>query len=244
MVTVSFLDAMYTAGQPNNRLGSPASPVQVHLLNVAPGAHRIYRRKQCLVEKGQVCTGLYLLRSGSAKGFHTSAQSHCVITDFFYPGDIIGLDALDKYCFVHSVQFLESSSVCYISLDTMTTLLAESADFRTSLLHHMSRAINHAGQLHTATSHFSSQQRLASFLLYVSSRYAAQGCSANEFSLTMTRADIANYLGMAVETLSRLVSKFQHNQLIQLQKRFCVILNRQHLEQIAYNYARAENKLG
>lgn len=237
MVTVSFLDAVDSARDDKNRLGPTSTLGQMHLLNHVQGSHRIYRRNQCLVERGGICDGIYLLRSGSAKGFQITSQAHCVLTDFFYPGDVIGLDALDKCRFVHTVQFLESSSVSYISIRTIDKLLAESTEFRASIVHLMSRAINHAGQLHTATSHFSSQRRLASFLLYISNRFAILGFSAIEFNLTMTRADIANYLGMAVETLSRLLTRLQKQKIIQIENRFCVITDRDQLDQIACGLA-------
>jgi CRP/FNR family transcriptional regulator, anaerobic regulatory protein len=195
------------------------------LLNYINGSHRIYRAKHCLIESGTQCSGLYILRSGSAKSFKITSYGEDIVTDFLYPGDVIGLDALDGLRFMQSVQFLETSSVGYISIASINTLIVESAEFRQYLLQLMSRAINHECQLHTATSHFDSQRRLANFLIYISNRFSGQGLSAVEFSLSMTRADIANYLGMAIETLSRLLTRFQKEGLIGIKNRFFVILD-------------------
>lgn len=194
------------------------------LLNYSNSSHRIYRRNQCLVEKGAECTGLYILRSGSAKAFQTTPEGTSHVTDFFYPGDAIGLEAMDGLRFRHTVQFLETSSVGYISLASFNTHLAESAEFRQQILRLMSRAINHECQLHTATSQFDSQRRLASFLLYLSGRFSGQGLSGTEFCLSMKRSDIANHLGMAIETLSRLLTKFQKQGILEICNRMVTIL--------------------
>lgn len=236
MATVSFLGtnkpSSTNAGN-IRKATSCFSPSQ--LLSHVNGPHRIYRRKQCLVEKGSDCDGIYVLRSGSAKAFQTTPCGENIVADFFYPGDVIGLDALDDLRFMHSVQFLETSSVGYISINTIHALMIESADFRKQLLQLMSRAINHECQLHTATSHFDSQRRLASFLVYISNRFSSLGFSAFEFSLSMTRADIANYLGMAIETLSRLLTRFQRDGIIDIKNRLLTIRDQDVLNRMTFD---------
>ena len=64
-----------------------------------------------------------------------------------------------------------------------------------------------------------SAQRLSSFLIDLSSRFEELGRSGKVFDLTMTRVDIANYLGMAIETVSRLLTQLQNDEIIRVEKR-------------------------
>jgi CRP/FNR family transcriptional regulator len=69
----------------------------------------------------------------------------------------------------------------------------------------------------------SAEERLASFLLSLSNRYHQRGLSATEFNLPMSRQDIGNYLGLAIETVSRLFANFQERGMVQVNRRRVVI---------------------
>jgi CRP/FNR family transcriptional regulator len=69
------------------------------------------------------------------------------------------------------------------------------------------------------------EQKLATFLISLSGRFKARGYSADEFDLTMTRYDIGNYLGLADETISRLISKFKDNKVLDTDRKKISILN-------------------
>lgn len=82
-------------------------------------------------------------------------------------------------------------------------------------------------------SRMNAEEKLSAFLLNLSQRYAARGFSAREFRLTMTRGDIGNYLGLTIETISRLLGRFQKNGLISVQGKYITILKMEELIEMA-----------
>ena len=83
----------------------------------------------------------------------------------------------------------------------------------------MSKEIGHENQMLSLLGRFSAEQRLAAFLLSISSRLSQRGLSATEFQLSMSRSEIGNYLGLAVETISRLFRKFQEQGLVETNRK-------------------------
>jgi len=77
------------------------------------------------------------------------------------------------------------------------------------------------------------EERLAVFLLSLSRRYHERGYSETEFVLRLTREDIGSFLGMTLETVSRLLSRFQASGLLQVQGRLVKLLDLTALSQIA-----------
>ena len=69
------------------------------------------------------------------------------------------------------------------------------------------------------------EQKLATFLINLSIRFQARGYAADKFDLTMSRHDIGNYLGLADETISRLISKLRDNKIIKAERKKITILN-------------------
>jgi len=75
----------------------------------------------------------------------------------------------------------------------------------------------------------SAEERLAAFLISLSNRYKRRGFSSTQFNLTMSRGDIGNYLGLALETVSRLFTRFQSEGLLKVERRNIELLDRQRL---------------
>lgn len=200
--------------------------------SLRPGAksHRIYHKGDTLFVAGDVFTALFILRSGSAKSAISSSWGDEQITGFYYPGDLIGLDGYDQGSHLHRLNFLETSSVCRIGLGELDRAICESSGMRHKLLQGMSHALIDEQKLLLSLSKMTSEQRLIKFLLDVSARFKHRGLSGTEFSLSMTRIDIANYLGMAIETISRLLSKLQHQGIIAVDHRKITLLNSNSLQ--------------
>jgi len=76
-------------------------------------------------------------------------------------------------------------------------------------------------------------QKLAIFFTDLSERFGERGFSTCEFELTMTRSEIANYLGLADETISRLITRFKYKNLIQVQRKSIKIIARERMIEIA-----------
>ncbi len=82
----------------------------------------------------------------------------------------------------------------------------------------------------------SAQERLATFLLDLSQRLEQRGLSAHEFQLSMARQDIANYLGLTLETVSRTLTRFQKGGLLAVNHRHIRILDRKRLKGLVGPY--------
>ena len=187
--------------------------------------HKIYHKGDKLYCAGDAFNALYIVRSGSAKASISSMDAEEQIVDFCFPGDLVGTDGFAQLQHAQTVTFLETSSVCYISLHSVNALLANSEQGRQQLLGNMSRSLLMQQQQTMSYHCMTSAQRVAGFLLDLSARLAKRGLSSNQLTLSMTRIDIANYLGMAIETISRLLTTMQQQGLIQFQRRQVTLLD-------------------
>lgn len=180
---------------------------------------------------GDEFEALYIMRAGSAKSFLCSSNGEEQITGFYYPGDMIGAEGFDTMTHSHSLKFLETSSVCRVGLKELDIALIESPTTRRKLLKNMSHALVDEQKMLLSIGKLNSEQRLAKFLLDLSERFHLQGLSAKTFELSMTRIDIANFLGMAIETISRLLTKLQRQQIIKVSHRQIILLDIKRLQQ-------------
>lgn len=188
-------------------------------------SHRVFHRRDSLFTVGDHFEGIYVLRSGSAKSFITTQNGEEHITKFYYPGDMLGIDGFDGYKHTQTVRFLETSSVYLIKESQITSLIQTSSDFRNGLLQSMSRTLASDNAMMMCLSSCSSEQKVARFLLDLSIGFSQRNLSGSEFMLSMTRTDIANYLGMAIETVSRVFASFQQKKIIAVKLRYLSILN-------------------
>jgi CRP/FNR family transcriptional regulator len=193
-------------------------------------SHRVYPAKQALYFAGDRFNGLYQLRSGSAKSAISSYSGMELVTQFFLPGDLIGVDGFYQNSHTQNVQFLEKSSVGYLSAKKVNALLANSEQFRHQLLSILSSRLTYEQHMQLNHSYCTGEQRVAQFLIRLSDRFEAQGLLGNEFRLPMTRTDMASYLGMAIETLCRVLAHLQHDGIIDVRNRVVEILNRNDLQ--------------
>jgi CRP/FNR family transcriptional regulator len=188
-------------------------------------SHKVYHKSDVLFGTGQTFDAIYILRSGSAKSSVLANSGHEQISNFYYPGDLIGLDGFDNGYHAQSIKFLETSSVCRIGLGELDKAMANSASIRFNLLQGMSQVLNNEDKFLLSLNNMNSAQRLSSFLLDLSSQFEKRGLSGNMFDLSMTRVDIANYLGMAIETVSRLFTQLQNEHIIKVEKRRVKIID-------------------
>jgi len=188
-------------------------------------SHRVFHARQSLFSAGEQFEGLYILRSGSAKSFITSIDGEEHITKFFYPGDLLGVDGFDQHIYMENVLFLETSSVCLVKESDLNSLVKYSDDFRNCLLRSMSHSLVNDRAMMMCLSSCSSEQKIAHFILELSQQFFSLGLSGTEFRLSMTRTDIASYMGMALETVSRIFASFQQQKLICVHNRQVTILD-------------------
>lgn len=186
---------------------------------------RVYRRGEALFCMGDKFDSLYVLKAGSAKSFSNTANGHEQITSFHFPGDLIGFEGFDKMVHVHSLRFLESSSVSCISMNEFDRAMVASETGRRVLLSKLSHSIVDEQQLFQSLVKHDAEQRLTQFLLNMAEKNKQTTLPFLVVNLSMTRGDIANYLGMAIETISRLLSKMHAQGIIIVNKRQITLCN-------------------
>lgn len=176
-----------------------------------------------LVKAGQSFHSLYAVRSGSFKSYISNKDGVEQITGFHFPGDIIGFDALKDQVHQSYSQALETAMVCELPYDTLDAVSERYPALRKQIMRFMSAEIKHDHDLMMLLSKRSAEERLLHFINDLSKRFDERGYSAKQFNLSMTRNEIGNYLGLTVETISRLLTRFQKEGLIQVEGKLITI---------------------
>ncbi|MDV7210917.1 CRP/FNR family transcriptional regulator, anaerobic regulatory protein [Azotobacter beijerinckii] len=183
------------------------------------------KKGEFLFRQGDGFGSVFAVRSGSLKTFSVSDNGEEQITGFHLPSELVGLSGMDSDSCPVSAQALETTSVCEIPFERLDELALQLPQLRRQLMRVMSREIRDDQQMMLLLSKKTADERIATFLINLSSRFRARGFSANHFRLAMSRNEIGNYLGLAVETVSRVFSRFQQNELIAAEGKEVTILN-------------------
>ena len=168
---------------------------------------------------------LFAVRSGSLKTYATSEEGQEQVMGFHLPGELVGLDAIADGFHPLAARALETTSVCEIPFKDLETLSVQLPGLQRQLLRVMSQEIRDDEQNMVILGQKSAEERLASFLIGLSDRFRRRGFSATQFNLSMSRSDIGNYLGLAVETVSRLFTRFQEEGILEANRKHIRILD-------------------
>ena len=180
---------------------------------------------------------IYAIRSGTFKSYLTNPDGTEQIVGFHLPGELLGMDAISDEKHVCTAKALETSSVCEIPFDKLESLAMQIPGLQHQLLKLMSKEIQQDQKQMLLLAQMPAETRLANFLLGMSERLSKRGYAANEFNLSMSRGDIANLLGMAVETVSRLLSHFQEENLLKVERKHISILKPDELRKLSSHCA-------
>lgn len=191
------------------------------------------QRRDHLYRPGEPLHAIYAVRSGTVKTYTLTDDGQEQITGFHLPGELLGLDAISDGVHPCAARALETTSICEIPFDRLEELSVRIPGLQHQLFRIMSREIQTDEHFMMLLGKKSSEARLAAFLMSISTRLGVRGFSRTEFNLTMSRNDIANYLGLAVETVSRLFTRFQSLGLIQVQRKFITIHHLEGLQSMA-----------
>lgn len=176
-----------------------------------------------------------VVRTGALKTFHLNDDGVEQIVGFHLPGELVGLSGVSSGLYPSSAQALETTFMCEIPFDRLEQLSMQLPSFRRQLLHMMSREICHDQQMLMMLAKKSADERIATFLLNLSARFQARGLSAQQFHLSMTRTDLSNYLGLAVETISRVFGRLQRNTYLYAKGREIHLVNMEKLRELSNN---------
>ncbi|MEM7209234.1 MAG: fumarate/nitrate reduction transcriptional regulator Fnr [Pseudomonadota bacterium] len=187
-----------------------------------------------LFRSGDPLRAIYAVRSGSFKATVLTGEGAEQVVGFYLPGELLGLDGFAEQQHTCNVIALESASVCELPYPDFESLCGQFAGLRKQLMHLVGREISSGNRMLLALGQLNAEERLATFLMSMSKRFAERGFSPTEFNLSMPRHDLANYLGIAVETISRLFARLQKNGLLEVNRRNIRIVDAQRLSQLAH----------
>ncbi len=191
------------------------------------------KKGQPLFHAGEPFEAIYAVRSGSFVSSAVNAEGQEMVTGFYLPGEIIGLDGIHSKKHPTTAKALETSSVCVLPFERLQEIAAVIPSLQRQLFNVMSSEIQSEHELMMLLGRKSADERLAAFFINLSQRFKRRGLSAERFRLSMTRGQIGRYLGLAVETVSRLLTKFSEDGLIHVQDREIEILDMPRLSQLA-----------
>ena len=187
---------------------------------------RRIRRREHLCLGGGRFQSLFVIRSGTLKSSALRADGREQIVGFHMLGDFIGVEGLSTGMHTCDVLALEDCELCSISFQALERLARELPTLHRMINIIMSRQIVWHYKVMMMLANMRSDERVLAFLLNLSRRHAARGLSPDELSLPMTREDIGSYLGLKVETVSRVFSRLQGLGLIRVCRRHVRLLDR------------------
>ncbi|MFP6562763.1 helix-turn-helix domain-containing protein [Paraburkholderia sp. B3] len=176
---------------------------------------RSVRRGEALFRTHDAFQSLYAVRTGSFKTIVMHRDGREQVTGFQIPGEPLGLDGVCSGTHSCEAIALEDSTVCIIPFGQFESLCRESHRMQRHLYQLMSGEIVRESSLMLLLGTMTAEQRLASFLLDLAARFRRRGYSGTQFNLKMSREEIGCFLGMKLETVSRMFSRFHREGLVE-----------------------------
>jgi len=183
-----------------------------------------------IFREGDPFEAIAAVRTGTVKTYVVDRDGREHVLGFHLPGEVIGLNAIDGETYPCNAVALDTVMLCRFSFPKIAVLAARLPGLQKHLFRLLSRDIGRAALL---SGDWSADQRMAAFLITLSRRLAARGFSPNRFQLTMARVDIANYLRLAPETVSRVLRRFQEDDLLRVERREVELVGREQLDALA-----------
>ncbi|MDQ7957429.1 MAG: fumarate/nitrate reduction transcriptional regulator Fnr [Pseudomonadota bacterium] len=200
-------------------------PQELQRIDDIVATRRKVRRKETLFASGERFTALYAIRTGVFKTQVTAEDGREQVTGFQMAGEIMGLDGIVNDHHTCDAVALEDSEVCVMPFERIEELSREVTALQRHVHQIMSREIVREHGVMLLLSSMRAEERLAAFLLNLLQRLHARGFSASELVLRMTREEIGSYLGLKLETVSRTLSKFAEDGLVEVNQRHVRILD-------------------
>jgi CRP/FNR family transcriptional regulator len=184
------------------------------------------KRGEDLYRAGDPFSAIYAIRSGFFKNDLILKDGRSQIMGFHMPGEIIGMDGISGGVYTCNAVALMDAEVCAIPLSRLEELSHETeCNFAHRLRQLMSEEIVRDQHVMVLLGGKTAEARLAAFLVNISRRLAARGYKSSDFKLPMTREEIGSFLGLKLETVSRMFSRLQGDNLIDVQQRHIRILD-------------------
>ncbi len=194
------------------------------------GLRRRLKRGQALFRAGDPFSALYTVRQGFFKTCIVDDAGREQVSGFYMAGDTLGLDGLGMGNHDVAAVALEDSEVRVLPFSMLERAMRENASLLRDLNAELAREIARGQGVMMLLGSLASAERLASFLIGLSQRLVARGYSPSDFHLRMSREEIGSYLGLKLETVSRLFSSFAREGVLEVDKRHVRIVDVRKLE--------------
>ncbi len=173
-----------------------------------------YSAGTTLVRTGENRQFVYTVTAGALRMVRTLADGRRQITGFVLPGDFVGLTETAKHR--HDIEAIVDSRVCRVPMTSMRDLREHYPHLERKLLQRACMELAAAQDTGLLLARLQPSERLANFLLRLSARFSDHGEINDSVPLPMGRGDIADHLGLTMETVSRTFTKLRQQQLIAL----------------------------
>lgn len=211
----------------------PASlnPEQLRIFEESMQRNRLLGTGDHLFRTGDPFHALYAVQSGCLKSYMVDAEGREHVLAFHFVGEIIGVEAIYPERHVSSCMGLaEQNSVCVIPYRTLTRLMQEMPALQAEIMRMMSRYVLTSTAI---AGDFSAEERLAAFLVMAAARLRRPGGWSGELNLAMSRQDIANFLRLAPETVSRILARLHKSGVIKADRKRITLVDPEGLGEIA-----------
>jgi CRP/FNR family transcriptional regulator len=193
-------------------------------------ARRRVKRGEALFNAGDPFNAVYAVRVGFFKTSVVDREGREQVTGFFMGGELLGMDGVGTGTYNGAAIALEDSEVCVMPFALVEEMAREVPALQRHLHSVLSREIVRDHGVMMLLGSMRAEERLATFLLNLSRRFTRRGYSASDFHLRMTREELGSYLGLKLETVSRLFSKFQEDGLLEVNQKHVRIRDSEALE--------------
>jgi len=174
------------------------------------------QRGDYLFRTGDQFHAIYAIRSGAVKVYKTTSDGDEQILGFHLPGELLGLDAIEWKHHVCTAVALETSSFCAIPFSRLEEMCQLLPGLQNQMYRLMSRELSTENESLLLLGKKSAEEKVATFLINLSTRLHLLGYSDTDFRLPMSRQEIGNYLGLTIETVSRIFSRLQNGKYISI----------------------------
>lgn len=195
---------------------------------------RTVKRGELLYRTGKTFRSILAVRAGSIKTSILADDGRVQVTGFHGAGKVLGLDAIVTRQYNCEATALETTAVCEIPFSSFEELSKEIPDLQYKMMKILSQEILDNRDLMMLLGKMSPQERLAAYLLSMARQHEKCGASPVQINLSMSRSDIGNYLGMAEETVCRILTRFQEEGLITTQRRKITLNDPERLMSVAH----------
>ncbi len=190
-------------------------------------------RGDTLFLSGDPFHSFFAVKSGSFKTVMAPPQGQEKVVGFHFSGEMVGTEGVAGDAYTCTARALESSLICELRLDRLRQVGGSKLELQSRIISILGQEVAFSHKLNVALIRQSSEQRLAAFILSISTRMNERGLSGENFRLSMSRSDIASYLGLASETVSRTLMKLRKLGVINIRNKQVQMLDPNALEALA-----------